>query len=342
MSKEINLSVIIVNWNGKHLLKDCLDSILNQTYENFNVILIDNGSDDGSVDFIENNYKTVILIKLKKNTGFAYANNIGIKEAFKNKNLKYIITLNNDTKADKDYIKYLVEEANKDEKIGSLQPKVLNFFEKNKIDSVGMLIGKDCSAINRGQKEIDKGQYDKKEEIFGASASSSLYTKKALEEVRLSKDQYFDNDYFAYYEDVDLAWRLRLAGFKSFYIPSSKVLHIHSATGKSFSPFKAFHIHRNQYFNIIKNFPSYFLIRAMLLMFIGYFSLLLDIFKKRGPSANLNKNAKGADNIIFLVIKSWWHVLINLPKTLVKRRKIQKTKRINKEEYKKLFIDFSK
>jgi hypothetical protein len=215
MNPEENLTIIIVNWNGKHLLKNCLDSILKQTYKKFNVILVDNGSTDKSVEFIEKKFSEIKIIKLKENTGFAYANNVGIKEAFKNENIQYIITLNNDTKADKDYVKNLVQEARKDKRIGSLQPKVINFFDKDKIDSVGMLIYKDCSAINKGQKEIDKGQYNKKEEIFGSSASAALYTRRALEDTRLKEGEFFDNDYFAYYEDVDLAWRLRLAGFKS-------------------------------------------------------------------------------------------------------------------------------
>ena len=337
MNPEENLTIIIVNWNGKHLLKNCLDSISKQTYKKFNVILVDNGSNDGSVEFIEKNFSEIKIIKLKENTGFAYANNLGIKEAFKNRNIKYIITLNNDTKADKDYVKNLVQEVKKDKRIGSLQPKVVNFFEKDRIDSVGMLIYKDCSAMNKGQKEIDEGQYDKKEEIFGSSASAALYTRKALEDTRLKDGEFFDNDYFAYYEDVDLAWRLRLAGFKSFYIPSSKILHVHSATGKNYSPFKAFHIHRNQYYNIIKNLPNVLLAKALFFMPYKYSLLILSVFKNKGPSSNLSKNTNFKNNIFFIVLKSWKEVFLNLFNLLKKRHRIQKNKKVSNEEIKKWF-----
>ena len=323
------IAIIIVNWNGEKLLKDCLESLREQTYQAFKIIFVDNGSTDGSVEFVASNFPEIEIIKLEKNTGFAYANNAGIKKAFQDENIKYIITLNNDTKADNRYVEEMAKCAEK-HGTASIQPKVVNFYEQDVIDSVGILIYKDMSAINRGQKEKDTGQFEKEEEIFGPSASAALYSREALEKTKLPGDNYFDDDYFAYYEDVDLAWRLRLSGFKSFYCPSAKVFHVHSATGKSYSPFKSFHIHRNQYYNIIKNLPFGLMITALLFMPMRYFLLMISVLRKKGPAAKLSENKK--DNILKIIFKSWWQIGANVPVLIKKRRFIQKERVATKKD----------
>jgi GT2 family glycosyltransferase len=317
-------AIIIANWNGKEHLEKCLQSLAHQTYKDFKIILVDNGSVDGSVFFVEKNYPEIELIKLEKNTGFAYANNAGIQRAFLDENIKYIITLNNDTKTQENYLEKMIDCARRHPEAGSIQPKVMNFFDQNIIDSVGILIYLDASAINRGQKENDAGQYEKEEEIFGASASAALYTHEALNKVKLPGENYFDSDYFAYYEDVDLAWRLRLAGFSSFYCPGARVFHVHSATGKNYSPFKSFHIIRNQYYNILKNMPLYCMLRALLFMPIRYFFMAVSVLRKKGPSAELSKQKN--ESIIRIVLRAWCGVLGNLPQLLKKRKFIQNNK----------------
>lgn len=341
MNNNIDTAVVIVNWNEKKLLKNCLYSLNKQTYKKFKTILVDNGSQDGSADFVKENYPQVKIIRLNKNTGFAYPNNIAIKEAFKDENIEYIITLNNDTKADKNYLQIMTEEA-KNSSAGSFQPKVMNFFNKDNIDCTGILIYKDCSAINRGQKEKDIKQFDKKEEVFGVSASAALYKKKALEKIKLPNGDYFDTDYFAYYEDVDLAWRMRLAGFSSLYIPKAKIFHIHSATGKNYSSFKYFHIHRNMYYNIIKNMPGIFLWKALFFMPFRYFYLISSIFKKRGATSNLKNNiSENKTSIIMIVLKSWKDVLFNLLINLKKRKFIQENKKVSNKDIKEWFNKYS-
>jgi len=137
MYQMINTSIIIVNWNGKHHLDVCLSSIFNQTYKDFNVIFVDNGSTDDSVEYVKNNFSEVNIIECKKNYGFAEGNNIGIRQALKNPEVKYIVTLNNDTETDKDWLKQLIEVAEKDEKIGAVSSKMLFFNQRNVIDSAG-------------------------------------------------------------------------------------------------------------------------------------------------------------------------------------------------------------
>lgn len=331
-----NVSVIIANWNGKEHLVGCLHSLSLQTYKEFEIIVVDNGSSDDSVEFIEKNYPEVAVIKLKENTGFAFANNVGIKKVLENKGIEFVITLNNDTTPESDYIEEMVACARRHPEAGSIQPKVINYFDQKIIDSTGILIYKDMSAINRGQKEFDAGQYEEEEEIFGASASASLYARNALESAQLFPGEFFDNMHFAYYEDVDLAWRLRLFGFSSFYAPMAKVLHVHSATGKNFSPFKAFHIHRNQYYNMIKNLPFLPMIRAFLFMPVRYGLLISSVLIKKGPSSELSQN-KEKKGIIGIVLKSWIDVLKNISELLKKRRIVQKNKKVGNREIKKWF-----
>lgn len=320
-------AVIIANWNGKHLLEKCLESLEKQEYIDFFIVLIDNCSTDGSVEYVKKMHPSVLIIEQDKNTGFAIANNIGIEYAKSIDSVKYIVTLNNDTIVDKGYLKELVEKANEISNFGSLQPKVINFFESYVIDSVGINIFYDCSAINKGQKEIDNGQFESKAEIFGSSASAALFSMEALNNTRLVNGDYFDSDYFAYYEDVDLAWRLRLNGYKSYYIPKAKVLHVHSATGKSSSPFKAYHIHRNHYYNIIKDMPSFFLTISLLFLPLRYILLISSLILSKGPAYRLKNNYKNKKNgICRIVFFTWIDVLKNF-KVLIKKRKFIQSNR---------------
>ena len=341
------VAIVIAHWNKKDLISGCLDALREQTFESFSIIIVDNGSTDGSVELIKEKYPEVKLIELPQNTGFAYPNNLGITEAFNDPENEYIIALNNDTKVAPNYIEELVASAKRHPEAGSIQPKVVNFFEHGIIDSVGIEIYPEMSAINRAQKEKDAGQYEKEEEIFGPSASAALYTRKALEKVVLPNNNYFDEDYFAYYEDVDLAWRLRLNGFTSWYNPKATLLHVHSATGKNNSPFKAFHIHRNQYYNILKDLPFWFLVYALLFMPIRYLMLLSSVLKKQGPSARLKTESKEkGESLMGIVFRSWKEILKNLPMLLRKRKLIQKNRVVSYRDirswFKKYRADFEK
>lgn len=320
MNKTPKVSIVIANWNGKGLLKDCLTSIFSQIYANYDVILVDNGSTDKSVEYIKNNFSKVKLIELNKNYGFAKANNIGIKEALKCPNVKYIITLNNDTQTNKNWLSSLVKVMEADGLIGSAQSKTLFFYEKNKLNNVGILICKDGSACNRGINEKNIG-YDNIEEIFGTSAVSAIYRREALEEVGL-----FDEDFFAYMEDVDLAWRLRLNGWRSLLVPNSRVYHVHSATAPS-SKFKIFLINRNSLFVLIKNLP----LKYVVLFPINYIMVRMYFLKtKKDRIKDFKKNISLLE-VISIIIKSWICALRFLPKLLKKRRLIQKNKKISSQ-----------
>jgi GT2 family glycosyltransferase len=333
------IAIIIVNWNGKKFLEDCLKSLENQTNKNFRIILVDNGSMDDSVFFVKNNYPEIEIIELSQNTGFAKGNNIGIKKALEDGNIKYVLVLNNDTKVPVNFVEIMLSCAKRYRGFGSIQPKILN-YDGTKIDSAGILICREMSAQNRGYGE-EGGRYSQEAEIFGSSACAAIYTREALEKTQLPNNNYFDEDYFAYYEDVDLAWRLRLAGYRSFYCPHAAVVHFQSATGVKYSPFKKFHIHRNQYYNIIKNLPFGMVMRALFFMPVRYGMLLNSIRKQRGSSAELVKrNHVKPIKLIGLVLKIWLEVLKNLPGLLRKRKYIRKIKSVGNREIERWFQSY--
>jgi len=332
------IGIIIVNWNGKKFLKNCLDSLQNQTYKEFQIYFVDNGSTDGSLDFIKQNYAQIKTISLDHNTGFAYPNNLAFEECQKDSEIKYILTLNNDTQVSPNFLQTLIEVAEKDEKIGAVNPKVKFFYEKNLLDNTGVVIAKDGGGMNRGFKEEDQGQYDKEEEVFGPCAGAALYRRSAIE-----NSGFFDDNFFAYYEDLDLAWRLRYFGYKTMYTPNTVVQHVHSATGISHSPFKAFHVQRNRLLVIIKNFPWPLMFYSLFYLTVKrYFHLLNSaLFKKKGPSFKLREKT-GMASLIKITFRAWFSFIKLIPSSLSKRRKIPIKSQLTKDWFKKYSVDLDK
>lgn len=267
------VSVIIVNWNGKHFMGPCLDSILHQSHELYDVYLVDNDSTDGSTEFAEKNYAAEIksgklkMVKNDKNYGFAEGNNVGIRRALGNSNVKYIATLNADTVAGKDWLKKLVAVAETDEKIGMCQGKIL-LMDRKKIDSTGLLFYRSATWWDRGEGETDAGQHDLRREIFGVSAAAALYGREMLEDAA-TDGEFFDSDFFGYVEDIDLSIRGRLRGWKSVYEPSAIVYHHRGGTTGPKSKFLVYHTGRNDLLLIFKVMPASFVLRNLPLILLS-------------------------------------------------------------------------
>lgn len=334
------IAVIIVNWNGLKFLEDCLKSIYKQTYTNFEVYFIDNGSVDDSVDFVINNFSKVRVIKLEKNTGFAKGNNVGIQKAFMDQEIKYIFTLNNDTKIDKDCLFKLVSAIEVSPELGMVAPKMKFFYEDNLLDSIGVLISLSGGGANRGYKEHDLGQYDLSTNIFGVCAGAALYRRTALEDV-VYNNEFFDNSFFAYYEDLDLNWRLKLRKWNATACPEAIVYHIHSATGGHHTPFKSYYVNRNRYFLIIKNLPFRYLVLAIILTPYRYLKLLNSMFvKKSGTSYELKKNSSSIKPFL-IVFKGFGSLFYNILPLLRKRYFIQRGRTVSLKEVKGWFIKYA-
>jgi GT2 family glycosyltransferase len=332
--KQSKVAVIIINWNGKHLLEECLSSVENQDYSNYKIILVDNGSSDGSVKFVEEKFPEIEIISLDKNTGFAKANNIGMHKAFGDSEVEYIAILNNDAIAESQWLSEMMRLINNDNKIGSVAPKIKKYYKRNIIDSIGNAIHFDGGGVSNHINETDHGQFDNIKEVFGPSGCAALYSKKMLKDVEVN-NEFFDNDFFAYFEDIDLNWRARLRGWKCLFASNAIVYHKHSETTGLYSPFKAFYTHRNRYFVIIKNYPLFLLLKATFYLFSGYFYSIFSVAKNKGPSARLVENS-GLFEAIKIIAKGWVDVMKYLSAILKKRFYIMKNKKISNEKVKEI------
>jgi len=378
--KKTKVAVMVLNWNGLKLLKPFLNSLASQDIE-FETVIVDNGSNDGSREFLLNRTGIPLhILLLSRNTGFAVGSNLAMSFARGFLDPDYYILLNNDTLLEPGSLKAMVKKAeeygNKSKfsgknfpflgsnkwKTGSIAPLIENHFEKGKTDSAGILVYPDGSAINRGVGK-DVISFKQDEEVFGPSGAAVLYFKEALLDtalpsrqsvvlklgkaageakvwkVKRSKDknalplqEFFSSRYFAYYEDVDLAYRLRLGGWGTVFTPKAKVYHHHSATGKSYSPFKSYHIHRNQYFNLIRDFPSHYLLSGLLRAVKRYFHLFSSIREKKGPAAVLAQKSSKL-SAVWIVMKGWGSILANLPGLFRERWKIQTHRKISLKEF---------
>jgi len=181
------ISVIIANLNGERYLADCLTSLFAQSFRDFEVIVVDNGSTDGSLNLFRKDFPWVKVIALAENTGFARANNTG----FEASSSEYIATLNNDTIVDSGWLQALYDAAKNDHTVGMVASKILLGREGREIDSVGMLIYPDGMSRQRGHNEADNGQFDDSREILFPSACAALYRRVMLEEIG-----FFDEDFF--------------------------------------------------------------------------------------------------------------------------------------------------
>lgn len=245
------ISVIVLNYNGKGFLNSCLSSLASQTYSDFEVIVVDNGSRDGSPEYVKENYPWVRLAKNEENLGFAGGTNVGIRAA----KGEFIITLNNDSRADSRFIEELIKPM-ADPEVGVCAAKML--FPDGRINSAGICISRSGAAWDRGMFEPDRGQYEFVEEVFGACAGAALYRREMLDEIGL-----FDEDFFLYLEDVDLAFRARLAGWKCLYVPGARVIHHHGGTAGVGSDLAVYYGNRNIVWYPIKDFPFRLLITSL-------------------------------------------------------------------------------
>ncbi|MDD1723559.1 MAG: glycosyltransferase family 2 protein [Methanospirillum sp.] len=243
------VSVVIVNYNGKKFLQDCLGSLKKQTYSPSEVILVDNASCDGSVELIRKYFPCVKICVQESNLGFAGGSNAGIREAHG----QFILTLNNDTIAFPEFIEELVQPMISDSSVGMCCSKMV--FPDGRINSTGICISRSGAAWDRGGGEPDRGQYDTAEEVFGPCAGAALYRRTMLDEIGL-----FDEDFFLFMEDVDLAFRARLAGWKCMYVPKARVVHIHGGTATVGSETAVYYGNRNTVWVVVKNFPSFSLL----------------------------------------------------------------------------------
>ncbi|MBQ6322584.1 MAG: glycosyltransferase family 2 protein [Lachnospiraceae bacterium] len=255
------VTVVIPNLNGMKYLKGCLDALRAQTLQDFQTILIDNGSRDQSSSFVRTNYPEVTVVEFDHNTGFCEAVNTGIKMA----RGKYVVLLNNDTRACPSFLKELTEGMERHPGAFSCASMMLRMDTPDLIDDAGDYY---CAlgwafAMGKGKR---KEQFSKERKIFASCGGASIYRRDLLLSLGL-----FDEAHFAYLEDIDIGYRARIAGYENWYIPAAQVLHAGSASsGSAYNLFKIRHASKNSILLVYKNMPAGQIILNAPLLLAGF------------------------------------------------------------------------
>jgi len=256
------VTVIIPNYNATEYIAKCLDSLRQQNYKDFDILVIDNASTDDSADIVERDYKEVKLVRLDDNYGFSRAANEGL---LRTKESEFVILLNADTKAEPDFVGALVETIEKDENIFSVASKMLQLDRPDRYDGAGDLYCCLGWAFAKG-KDMKTGRYEKECNVFSACAGACIYRRSLFEQIG-----YFDEYHFMYLEDVDIGYRARIMGFVNRYTPKAVVYHAGSGiTGSRYNPFKVRIAARNSWYVIYKNMPTLQIIINLPFFLIGF------------------------------------------------------------------------
>lgn len=338
MKQEPLVSINLLTWNGEKYIKKCLKSALGQSYDNIEINVLDNGSKDKTISIVKEikkeSDKTINIWQNKENIGFAPGQNVLIGKSQGD----FILMLNQDAILDKDFVEKAVREMEEDKKIAAIQPKIIKYnYDKDEatdsFDSTGLIIYRNRRIVNRGQGVKNKGQYEKKQEIFGADGAVPFYRREALEDVKVD-NEYFDENFFAYKEDIDLSWRLRLYGWKIVYTPSILAYHGRGA-GETESM---------KYGDIIKQRRN-----------VSFFAKKLSFKNQRLMQIKneiVGHFLKDLLSILKKEILAWGYAIIFEPKILTcvpeffrlipstfkKRKIIMKNRRIDSKEIKKWFV----
>jgi GT2 family glycosyltransferase len=312
--------VVIVNWNCQRFLKDCIDSVYNQIYNDIELLVIDNASTDGSVEFLRKEYPQLQVLVNSKNEGFSRAHNRGIRMS----SGEYYMPLNPDVILTENHVTEMVKAIEKDERIGWVSGKLYlvapDGTKTDRIYSTGHIIFKDGNSANRGAGEDDWGQYDDSGYIFGANGAAPLYKREMLEDTRI-RGNYFEEMFFVYGSDIDLDWRARLLGWECVYTPHAVAYHFVEGSKLLERLSIRFQYVRDRYIMILKNaflddLLIYFLPRVFICEFAGY------LF--RNPIVT-----------VALPLSLIWF----LPQTLWKRHALMRRKRVSKEFLKQWFVE---
>lgn len=296
---------VVPNWNGLDSITDCLASLQQQSSKP-SIIVVDNGSSDGSAERITSDFPNVMLLRQNKNHGFAGGVNIGIRQAME-LGAEYVALFNNDAVADTMWLQNLVRGLSDNKSIGIATGKFCA-FDKKHLDSTGDLYTNWGLPYPRGRGEPVSDKYDNDNFVFAASGGASLYRVSMLQEIGL-----FDEDFFAYYEDVDLSFRAQLAGWKVVYAPQAIAYHHIGATSSKIKGFTTYQTIKNLPLLFWKNVP-WRLMPRMFPRFMFAYSLFIARAVSRGQ--------------VWPALKGLVVMLLLLPKKFMQRRIIQKSRTV--------------
>jgi len=315
-------SIIIVNWNGMDYIAECVESALDQSYQNKELVIVDNGSTDGSCAWLRARCDGIILIESPINAGFAGGVNAGIRAAHG----EFIALLNNDAVADREWLSHLIASA-RNPGVGMVASKILFYERQNIIDKVGHLLYPDGLNRGRGAGEPDRGQFDRPEEIFFPDGCAALYRKSMLDDIGL-----FDEQFFAYGDDTDLGLRGRWRGWNCLYAPGARVYHRHSSSLGKYSAHKAFLVERNRFWVAVKLFPWPLLVISPLYTLWRFFWHASSIISKRGLAGRV-ASEDSAGRLFCAMIRAYGSALKGLRMILRKRREVFRMRNISNGDF---------
>jgi hypothetical protein len=306
------ISVIIPNWNGKDYLKDCLGAMRHQTFRDFETILVDNGSTDGSVEYVRTQFPEVKLLALPDNLGFTGGNIAGYAQA----SGALIALLNNDTEAHSGWLEELHRASQAYPDAGSFASKMMYFDQRERVENCGFDLGIAGVTVDLGRDELDGPAWALPREIFGGSGGAVAYRRSMLEEIG-----FLDPDFLMIYEDVDLSFRAQLRGHGCVYVPGAIVYHRYRVTIGKAPARQVYYSQRNVEFVYLKNMPLGLILQS------APQRLLYEV----GAAVYFSK--QGAGPAFF---RAKLDVLKHLPSILRKRREIQKRKTITNSQMRRI------
>jgi len=269
---DLFVDIVIPTWNGWVLLERCLQTIARQSFSNYVITVVDNGSTDGTVATLQKLYPEIRVIVFAENKGFSAAVNAGIAGSSN----PFIFLLNNDTELPPDCLQQLVTAAGALPDYDFFVPKMLSFHDHAILDGAGDGYLRGGAGYRLGTMEMDSSAYDQPGPVFGACAGAVLYRRPLFEKVGL-----FDEDFFAYLEDVDLNLRINRAGLRGYYVPASRVYHVGSATtGSKINPITIRLSTRNSLYVLLKNYQFCLFVRFLPVIVIYQLCWLLFAIKK--------------------------------------------------------------
>lgn len=260
MKKDLKVYFVVVTYNNKDLIDECLTSIKNQDYKNIEIVLVDNGSADGTYDYVTKNHPYVRAVNTGSNLGFATANNLGITQALEDENCGYVALLNSDATLDKNWTSVLISFAEQHEKGACFQTPTLDYYDHKILDSRGIKVDRQGRAIQLGHRETY--QETENHVVFGVNAAACMLSARFLKSQGFGK-QYFDEDMWMYLEDVDLAARSTITGWKNWYVNGAFAYHMGSASSGKNPGFSIFYSYRNNLSMLLKNMPFRILVGAI-------------------------------------------------------------------------------
>jgi hypothetical protein len=321
------VSVVVVNWNRKELLRACLASLARQTGVESETIVVDNGSTDGSADMAAGEFGSCV-IRNSENRGFCEANNQGIAAA----RGEFIALLNNDAEAEPGWLAALLRVCGSRPEVGMAASKVLVWEDPKRIDKAGHVIFPDGQNRGRGTGDVDRGQYDREEEVLWPDGCAAMYRKSMLDRIGG-----FDEDFFAYGDDAELGLRARIAGWRCIYTPDAVVRHHRGSTMGKGSGRRLELIERNRVLLALKLFPWSLLVLNPLFFAVRVAAGLAAVGRGTGDTTHF-PGIGGKLRMAGALVRGDLRALLLAPRMLRKRAEIGRMRRLSPADVRRLIL----